>query len=105
MPQWLIDFGNWLLDILKTLANTLLTMMKDVFLFAFEQVMILITFILDGMGALFEGLDFTHYMTGIPSGTAWVMSQIGIGQATTMIIGAITIRMLLQLIPFVRLGS
>lgn len=105
MPQWLIDFGNWLLDILKTMANTILTMAKDAMLFIFEQMLILITFILDGMAALFSGLDITSYMSGIPSGTAWVLSQIGIGQALSMIIAAITIRFTLQLIPFVRLGS
>lgn len=105
MPQWLIDFGNWLLDILKTMANTLLTMMKDVFLWAFEQIMILVTFILDSMGYLFEGLDITNYLSGIPPGTAWVLSQIGIGEALGMIIAAITIKIFLQLIPFTRLGS
>ena len=105
MPQWFINFGNWLLDILKTLSNTLLTMMKDVFLFAFEQILILITFILDGMGSLFQALDITSYMSGIPSGTAWVLSQIGLGQALSMIIAAITIRIFLQLVPFTRLGS
>lgn len=105
MPQWLKDFGNWLLDILKTMANTLLTMFKDAMLFIFEQIMILLTFILDSMGDLFSGLDITSYMSGIPSGTAWVLAQIGVGQALSMIVGAITIRILLQLIPFVRLGS
>ncbi|WP_057785655.1 DUF2523 family protein [Alishewanella sp. WH16-1] len=105
MPQWLINFGNWLLGILKTMANTIFTMAKDVFFFAFEQIMILITFVLDGMGALFQGLDITQYLTMIPPGTAWVMQQIGLGQALTMIVSAITIRLFLQLVPFTRLGS
>lgn len=105
MPQWLINFGNWLLDILKTLANTLLTMMKDVFFFAFEQVMILITFLLDGLGALFSGLDVVSYFSAIPPNVAWVMQTIGFGEAMGMIITSITIRFMLQLIPFTRLGS
>ncbi|PKM20076.1 MAG: VSK receptor [Gammaproteobacteria bacterium HGW-Gammaproteobacteria-15] len=105
MPQWLIDFGNWLLDILKTMANTLLTMMKDVFLFAIEQLLILVNFILGTMGNLFEGLNFAQYFDGIPPEVAWVMSQIGFGQAMTMVIGSLIIRFFLQLIPFVRLGS
>lgn len=105
MPQFLKDFGNWLLDILKTFANTLFTMMKDVLFFAFEQILILITFILDSLDSYFDGLNITNYLTGIPSGTAWVINQIGVPQALTMIISAITIRLLLQLIPFTRLGS
>lgn len=105
MPQWLINFGNWLLNILKTMAETIFTMVKDVFFFAFEQIMILVTFILQGMGSLFAGLDITAYMTDIPPGTAWMLSQIGMGQALSMIIAAITIRLFLQLVPFTRLGS
>jgi hypothetical protein len=33
------------------------------------------------------------------------MGLIGIGQAVSLIIAAISIRVILQLIPFVRLGS
>lgn len=105
MPQWLIDFGNWLLDILKTMANTLLTMMKDVFLWAFEQSMILLEFILSGMGSLFEGLDITQYFAAIPPDVGWVMSRIGLSEAISMIVISLIIRFFLQLIPFVRLGS
>ena len=105
MPQWLIDFGNWLLGILKTMANTIFTMVKDVFFFAFEQIMILITFVLDGMGALFQGLDVTQYFAMIPPGPAWVLQQIGLGQALEMILSEIIIRLFLQLVPFTRLGS
>ncbi|EHR42669.1 DUF2523 family protein [Alishewanella jeotgali] len=105
MPQWLINFGNWLLDTIKTLAFTLFTMIKDVFFFAFEQGMILVTFILQGMGDLFQGLDVTSYIAALPPETSWVLSQIGLGQALGMIMSAITIRFMLQLVPFTRLGS
>lgn len=105
LKTWLTNFTDWLLSILKTMANTLLDMMKDVFLFAFEQIMILIIFVLDGMGTFFEGLNVAQYFSAIPPGTAWVLNQIGVGQALGMIVSAITIRLLLQLIPFTRLGS
>lgn len=105
MPQWLRDFGNWILDMFKTLAYTLFTMVKDALMFIFEQFMLLITFILDSMGDLFDALDITQYTNSIPPEVGWVMQQIGLGQALTMIISAITIRIMLQLIPFTRLGS
>ncbi|MEN3159613.1 DUF2523 family protein [Alkalimonas sp. NCh-2] len=105
MPQWLRDFGNWILDMLKTLAYTLLTMIKDALMFIFEQLMLLIIFLLDALGDLFSALDITQYIAGIPPDMAWVLQQIGLGQAISMIIIAITIRIMLQLIPFTRLGS
>ena len=105
MPGWLRDFGNWILDMLKTLAYTLLTMIKDALMFIFEQILLLMTFLLDAMGDLFSALDITQYLSGIPPEVAWVMQQIGLGQALAMIITAITIRITLQLIPFTRLGS
>lgn len=103
--EWLNNFLDFLLGILKIMANTLLTMMKDVFLFAFEQIMILVTFILKGAGELFQGLNITQYISAIPPETAWVISQIGLGEALAMIVSAITIRIFLQLVPFTRLGS
>lgn len=103
--NWLTDFLDWAIGILKTLANTLFTMMKDVFLWFFEQIMILVTFILQGMGELFQGLNVSQYFSGIPSDVAWVIGQTGLGEALGMIVAAITIRIFLQLIPFTRLGS
>ncbi len=105
MPQWLLDWSDRLIFQLKALALTIKTFMQDCFLWAFEQVMILLTLILDGMGALFSGLNITQYFDGIPPEVGWVMNQCGLGTASGMIVSAIGIRVMLQLIPFTRLGS
>lgn len=105
MPQWLIDWSDRLIYQLKALALTIYTFLKDALLWFFEQSMILVTLILDGMGDLFSGLNVTQYFDAIPPEVGWVMNQLGVGEATGMIVSAIAIRLMLQLIPFTRLGS
>ena len=105
MPQWLIDFADRLLFQLKALVLTIYTFLKDSLLWFFEQSLILVTLILDGMADMFSGLNITQYFDAIPPEVGWVMNQLGIGEATGMIISAVLIRLTLQLIPFTRLGS
>ena len=105
MPQWLIDWSDRLIYQLKALALTIQVFIKDAFLWFFEQTMILSTLVLEGMGDLFSGLDITQYFSAIPPEVSWVMNQLGVGEATGMIVSAIAIRIMLQLIPFTRLGS
>ena len=105
MPQWLIDVLDRLIFHFKALCLTIYTFIKDAFIWFFEQLMDLCIFILEGMENLFDGLDVTQYFSAIPSEVQWVMQQLGLGTAMGMIVGAIVIRLILQLIPAVRLGS
>lgn len=50
-------------------------------------------------------LEITSYWSSIPPLAIDVISAIGLHQAFMIIVGALVIRFLLQLIPFVRLGS
>ncbi|TMP30183.1 VSK receptor [Pseudoalteromonas rubra] len=105
MLEWLaktwVDFQQFLYSILLTLLDAL----KDLFYFIFEIFMDLVVVILEGMGALFEGLDISGYINGIPPNVAYYMGAVGLGEATGMIITSLTIRFMLQLVPFTRLGS
>ncbi|MDF5683562.1 DUF2523 family protein, partial [Vibrio parahaemolyticus] len=47
----------------------------------------------------------SQYMTSIPPTVSWVFAAVGVPQCLSIILAAITIRLLLQLIPFTRLGS
>lgn len=105
MPEWLIEWSDRLLFQFKAFCLTIYTFIKDAFLWFMEQLFDLVILILDGLGDLFSGLDVTQYMNGIPSEVGWVMNQCGLGIAMGMIGTAITIRLILQLIPLVRLGS
>lgn len=79
----LFDIPPWILDQMLTIANRLLT----------------------GVLSLLEPVDLGQYLTGLPSEVSWTLSMIGLPQCIGIISTAIVVRMLLQLIPFTRLGS
>lgn len=105
MLDWLattwIEFKQFLWSIVLSVQAIL----KDLFIWLFEQILTLSEYALTGMDSYFDVLDITSYLSNIPSGLQWFMSSIGVPQALSMIMTAVTIRILLQLIPFTRLGS
>lgn len=103
--DWLIDLFNKLLEFLYQLLLSLLDMLKDLFFWVVEQVMNAVNMILPTIFALFAPVDMSQYMTSIPPTVAWVFAAVGVPQCLSIILAAITIRLLLQLIPFTRLGS
>lgn len=92
-------------DFFYSLILSLQTIIKDIFIWFFDSVMGLAVMLLGGMGDVFSSLNVAQYINGIPSDVASVLSLIGLSEATGMIIIAITIRLMLQLVPFTRLGS
>ncbi|MFM2592377.1 DUF2523 family protein [Vibrio harveyi] len=103
--EWLVDLFNKLLEFLYQLLLTLFDMLKDIFLWIIEQVMNAVNMVLPSVFALFAPVDMSQYMTSIPPTVAWVFAAVGVPQCLSIILAAITIRLLLQLIPFTRLGS
>ena len=103
--EWLVDLFNKLLEFLYQLLLTLFDMLKDIFLWIVEQVMNAVNMVLPSVFALFAPVDMSQYMTFIPPTVAWVFAAVGVPQCLSIILAAITIRLLLQLIPFTRLGS
>lgn len=105
LATWLQDIWDSFIVWGESLILTLWDMFKDALLFAFELVLEIVGLILEGMGTMFAAMDLTQYIDGIPPEVANVMGLIGLGQAVGLIITAIGIRIVLQLIPFTRLGS
>ncbi|MCG6280584.1 DUF2523 family protein [Vibrio diabolicus] len=103
--DWLVDLFNKLLVFLYQLLVSLFNMLKDLFFWAVEQVMEMVNMLLSGVFALFAPVDMSQYMTSIPPTVSWVMAAVGLPQCLSMILAAITVRLMLQLIPFTRLGS
>jgi hypothetical protein len=107
--EWLTDwftsvwesFERWG----KSLVLTVFDVFKDVLYFVLETILEIVQLILNGLGSMFDAMNFAQYISAIPPDVANVMGLIGLGQAVTMIVGAIGIRVVLQLIPFTRLGS
>ncbi|WP_268810370.1 DUF2523 family protein, partial [Vibrio parahaemolyticus] len=68
-------------------------------------IMAMVNLLLSGVFSLFAPVDMSQYMTSIPPTVAWVMAAVGVPQCLSIILAAITVRLMLQLIPFTRLGS
>jgi len=105
MLDWLANRWNDFIDFMWQLVLSVFDMLKDFFIWVMEQLMDLVILALDGLDALVSGLGIASYFSIIPPETAYMLSQIGISQALGIIVTALTIRFILQLIPFVRLGS
>ena len=103
--DWVVDLFNKLIEFLYRLIISLVDMLKDMFLWIVEQVFDAAQYLLGWVFTFFTPVDIGQYLTGIPPKVSWVLSVIGIPQCLTIIMAAITCRVLLQLIPFTRLGS
>lgn len=102
--QFFSDLFDGLLDFLRALVNTVFDMLKDLFYWVVDQVVGLGMSLLSGVLGNPE-LSLAQYFTVLPPETRMVVARIGLVEALAVIAGAIVIRLLLQLIPFTRLGS
>lgn len=93
------------IDFFKRIWLSFIDFMEDFFLWIVDITLSLLETILNTFGYLFSMLDVTQYISAIPPDVSNVLSLIGLGEAMGIIITAGTIRLILQLIPFVRLGS
>ncbi|ELR65758.1 hypothetical protein C942_00844 [Photobacterium marinum] len=103
--EWVEYLYNELLDFLYRLLLTLITLLQDLLFGIFDVFMTAVEKILSGLASFMQPIDISQYITAIPPEVAGVMGLIGLPQAMVMITTAITVRLILQLIPFTRLGS
>ncbi|MDA8521359.1 DUF2523 family protein [Acidovorax sp. NCPPB 4044] len=102
VDQWI----DWWIELIPRSIKAFVVMFKDLFLWALEQCLSLVKTAVDGIA----GLDtmtaqIAGTWAGLPPDVVTVMQSIGLGTALGIIGTAIGIRLLLQLIPFTRLGS
>lgn len=95
---------GWVADLVKAVFKALWDMLSDVVAWGFDQIM--------GIAAAAVGvLDFSAisgYLStfdSIPAGVLEVLAASGVGAGLSIVGAALLVRMGLQLIPFVRLGS
>lgn len=104
-----------LIDSLSCILQWIGDSFTQVFVDAFELVTDLGVFLFDAAGDIvvdfINSLDMTQFLeitsiwNTLPPQAIQVIAAIGLHQAVGIIIAAIVIRFILQLIPFVRLGS
>lgn len=107
--NWVRDTFNavlaWFWDLVQSFVKTLLAMLKDLFFWAVDTVLSLVTGIVDALSFDLSGLNVQQYLGALGAEAVNILGLIGMGSALGMIVGALVIRFTLQLIPFTRLGS
>ena len=96
---------DWIFDLFKSLALTIWDMLKDLLIFILDVFMDLGLLILEGFTEVLTLVDLSSYISSMPAEVTFVLSATGLSQAIGMIMLAGTARLLMQLIPFIRLGS
>lgn len=103
LKQKLVDIIQWFADMFVAVFVAAWDIFRDLFAWVFEQ-------LLDIAIAAANSLDLSRFdnVTGwgeLPSEIINIMGLLGIGTASSIILSAVVIRLVLQLIPFTRLGS
>lgn len=104
MPEWLQKLWDGFLDVIQAAVSTIGDMLKDIAIWLVDQLMDVAIAAMNGL-ASFLDWNPAEYISALPESVINMMGLIGVGQALSIVTGALIIRMLLQLIPFVRLGS
>ncbi len=105
MIDWLAGRWNAFIDFMWRLVLSIYDMLKDFFFWMIEQLMSVGVYILDAMGYMFNGLDVAQYFSAIPPETSHMLLITGFSEALGMVTTFLGIRIIIQMIPFVRWGS
>ena len=103
--DWFAHRWNAFIDFMWRLILSIYDMLKDFFYWIIEELFLIGNTILDSIAYLFDGLSITQYFSMIPPETTHMLNVIGFSEAMGMIVTSLGIRLILQLIPFVRWGS
>lgn len=99
------DALKYILELFKQLAITIFDVVADVFLFVLDSLMFAVITLFNGFVDLLEFLNFSEYYDYLPSDFVDAAGALGLGQVFTIVLSAHAIKIILQLIPFVRLGA
>jgi hypothetical protein len=95
---------QWISDLWVAIFVAAWDLVKDAFAWLFEQVL---KVAVSAIGAIdTSAIDgYAGQVGALPAELLNILGLLGVGSAINIITAAIVIRMVLQLIPFVRLGS
>lgn len=95
---------SWFGDLAVAVFQALWDFVRDAFCWPFEQLLDVVISALESLDT--SSIDDKLFVwDGLPSEIINVLGLLGVGQASLIVVGAIGIRLVLQLIPFTRLGS
>lgn len=99
----LADILQWIADLFVAVFVALFDLVKDGFSWLFEQ---MLEIVIDALEAIdVSGISAAGGWGELPGEVLNILALLGVAQAVSIIIASIGIRLILQLIPFTRLGS
>lgn len=102
---WFFGLFQSLVDFLYSLTLTLFDFLKDFFWWILDEIFQAIILVMDSLSLSLNSLSPLTYIDAIPDTTKYFMAAVGFNECMGMLVAAITVRILLRLIPFVRLGG
>lgn len=105
MLDWLIDRWNDFLNLVLSFLLSIWDMVNDLICFVLESIFDVCFTIVSSIGGVFSSFGLLQYLSMLPPEMINVMSLVGANEASSIIVSAVIVRFILQLIPFVRLGS
>lgn len=99
----IVAFGDWLLGLVKALITAVWDFCMDGVCWLFDTVLGFVVAMIGGIDT--SGVSQVGQWGTLPSEILNILGLLGFGDCMAIIAAAITIRLGLQLIPFVRLGS
>lgn len=105
VPSFIARLVNWLLALVKNLFDSFVILLKDLGAWVLDICFDLIDLVMQGFDGVLPDNPFQSYWNGLPGEVTGMAVAIGLPEAMGIIVMAITVRFLLQLVPFVRWGS
>lgn len=99
----IVSLVNWFAGLFKNVFVALWDILKDVFSWLLEQLFDVVIYAVSSIDV--SALNNVEGWGSLPSEVINVLGLLGVGAASGVIVAAIGIRLVLQLIPFTRLGS
>lgn len=94
----------WIGDLFASALTAVYSVFKDAFSWVFDSLLGVAVSAISAVDV--SGISaYTSGSRNLPAEILNVLSLLGVGEAISIIVSALLIRMTLQLIPFVRLGS
>lgn len=103
--DWLAGLPAWLLAVVIAAFTSMSDLGKDILCWFIDDAFVLVEVILNSIPANVVNFDPAPYFSALPADLVNAASYIHLPAALGLIVAALGIRFVLQLIPFVRLGS
>ena len=103
--DWLAERWNDFIDVCMSIILTISDMLIDLVCYVLDTIFSFCVSVVSGLGGVFSSFGLVQYLNMLPPDMLNVISLVGANEASAIIVSAVVVRFVLQLIPFVRLGS